>query len=153
MIGDYAKTVNIRVPIAFIISDTQGADRLCGRYQIYSSVVSRLHRTCLCTPADACNMEIQCEWVLEEDMKHSTLEGTKAQLTKLSLHKIPNHAFFGLDFGSNPHGIFGATPNDILHGLKLGIAKYLLEIILEKEIGMSSWQALDNACSKVLPYL
>jgi len=35
------------VPIVFIISDTQGADKLCGHYVSYRDNVSRLHRTSL----------------------------------------------------------------------------------------------------------
>ena len=78
--------------------------------------------------------------------------GNKQQLTKLSQHKIPNHAFQNIDFGVNIHGIYGATPNDILHGLKLGIIHYIMEVFLT-DLKETASNYLDMALKKTLPHL
>ena len=69
-----------------------------------------------------------------------------------SQHKIPNHAFQNIDFGVNIHGISGATPNDILHGLKLGIIHYIMEVFLTDLKGKAS-NYLDMALKETLPHL
>jgi hypothetical protein len=63
--------------------------------------------------------------------------GDKKELSSFSQQHIPKHAFRDADFGCNPHGIFGATPNDVLHGLKSGIIPYLLEICLDDNLNNS----------------
>ena len=78
--------------------------------------------------------------------------GDKQQLTKLSQHKIPYHAFQNIDFGVNIHGIYGATPNDILHGLKLGIIHYIMEVFLTN-LKETASNYLDIALKKTLPHL
>jgi len=152
-IGNHVKLVNLRVPVAFFIADTQGADKLCGRYLVYKDTVSRLHRACLCQPENAADTDQQCEWVTMERMMEAIDSEDKDVLAELSQHLIPDHAFRNIDFGSNPHGIYGATPNDILHGLKLGIISYVLENFMASELSSGIRHALDNALFETLPHL
>jgi len=152
-IGNFVKKVNLRVPIAFIIADTQGADKLCGRYLVYKDNVHRLHRSCKCIPSDATDTENKCEWVDMDEMMNVIERGDKDELLNYSQHHIPLHAFRNIDFGSNRHGIYGATPNDVLHGMKLGIIKYVMEIFLEEELNVSARHHLDKALKKTLPHL
>lgn len=152
-IGNYVKKVNLRIPIAFIIADTQGADKLCGRYLVYKENVQRLHRSCMCSPSDATDTEKECHWVEMDEMMDVIERNNKAELTRYSQQYIPNHAFRHIDFGCNPHGIYGATPNDILHGVKLGIMKYVLEIFIDEELNNSARYYLDEALKELLPHL
>ena len=152
-IDNVVKKVNLHIPVAFIIADTQGADKLCGRYLVYKDNVQRLHRSCMCIPSDATATHKKCEWV-DMDMMMDIIErGEKEELMKYSQQHIPLHAFRNINFGSNPHGIYGATPNDILHGVKLGIIKYVLEIFLDEDLNSAARFHLDDALSTTLPHL
>ena len=152
-IGNKWKFVNLRIPVAFVISDTQGADKLCGRYVFYKENVQRLHRTCKCSPGDATNTDTKCVWVKEEEMMGVIARNDKDELAKYSQHSIPLHAFRSIDFGGNPYGIYGATPSDNLHVVKLGIMKYTLEIFLEQELKNSGKFYLNQALTNTLPHL
>ena len=152
-IGNQVKLVNLRIPVAFIISDTQGADKLCGRYISYIDTVKRLHHTCTCPPMHATNTEESCTWVRMDEMMDVINRAQKEELNSYSQNFIPSHAFRNIDFGANPHGIYGATPNDILHGLKLGIIPYLLEIFYEDELNASAKFKFNLALRELLPHL
>ena len=67
------------------------------------------------------------------------------ELKDFSHHYIPEHAFKQADLGENPHGIYGATPNDILHGLKLGIIHYIMEIFAKDNLNPAACHHLDMA--------
>jgi hypothetical protein len=51
------------------------------------------------------------------------------------LHSMSQHrhtsAFLGIDFGANKHGIFGATPTDLMHAFLEGVIKYLVRIFVD----------------------
>ena len=152
-IGSYVKIVNLRIPVAFIIADTQGADKLCGRYLNYGDKIQRLHRSCKCRPNDATDTQNKCEWVDHDEMMKIIERGDKEELALYSQQHIPNHAFMHIDFGANRHGVFGATPNDVLHGIKLGIIQYILEIFLQDDMNNASTVFFDKALKDTLPHL
>jgi len=152
-IGNHVRYVNLRIPIAFIISDTQGADKLCGRYVSYTDKIKRLHRSCMCSPLQASDSEHICEWVEMEDMMGVIDRGDPAELKLYSQHHIPDHAFRDLDFGNNKFGIYGATPSDMLHGIKLGIVEYVLEVFLDVELNPRARHNLDQVLNGTLPHL
>jgi hypothetical protein len=152
-IGSHVKRVNLRVPVAFVIADTIGADQLCGRYLSYAEGVSRLHRACLCPPGEASNTKAKCKFVNMDAMMQIIDSENYEQLSELSQHYIPDHAFRNIDFGSNSMGIYGATPNDILHGINLGIVQYVLEIFMADDLTDSSRHHLDRQVKLLLPHL
>ena len=152
-IGNHVKVVNLCIPIAFIISDTQGADRLCGRYVNYTEKIQRIHRSCLCHPSDAAQTTETCDFVDMDAMMDVVDRGDKEELRKYSQSYIPSHAFRYVNFGCNRHGIYFATPNDLLHGLKLGIIPYVLEIFFQDDLTPSSRHNLDQVLKDTLPYL
>jgi len=88
-----------------------------------------------------------------EEMMEVINRGVKEELTDYSQSYIPDHAFRHLDFGANVHGIYGATPNDILHGLKLGIMNYILVIFTEDEMNNSARHSLEQSLKSTLPHL
>ena len=151
-IGNHVKVVNLRFPVAFIISDTQGADKLCGRYLNYKQTVQRLHRTCLCPPVLSTSTVEQCVWVQMDNVMNAIDSNEKEPLFCLSQHYIPDHAFRYIDFGSNSHGIFAATPNDYLHGIKLGVIHYLLDVFLNQELNVAARLCLDQSLKQLSPH-
>ena len=152
-IGNKVKLVNLRVPVAFVIADTQGADKLCGRYVSYNDLIQRLHRSCKCSPADACDTKHCCEWVTMDEMMGVIERGDKQELINYSQYLLPDHAFAEVDFGSNRFGIYGATPTDSLHVVKLGIIPYVLEVCFQNELTPSTRHLLNVAVKNTLPYL
>jgi hypothetical protein len=152
-IGNHVKMVTLRVPVAFIIADTQGADKLCGRYISYSDRVARIHRSCTCAPEDATNTRKKCQWVDMKKMMTLIQNNNKKELASISQHYIPNHAFREINFGANSHGIYAATPNDMLHGIKLGLISYMMEIFLEDDLNASAKHEVDKAVRNLLPHL
>jgi hypothetical protein len=130
-IGNFVKNVNLRFPLAFVISDTQGADKICGRYVSYIDKIQRLHRMCQCHPSNATNTIAACQFVEMDAMMDVIDRDDKDELRLFSQSWIPDHAFRNMDFGNNRHGIYGATPSDVLHGIKLGIINYMLEILFD----------------------
>jgi hypothetical protein len=152
-IGNHVRRVNLRVPVAFVVSDTQGADKLCGRYLNYTDKVCRLHRSCVCPQGSAADHNHVCRFVTMEEMMEVIDNGDKEELHSYSQHRIPRHAFREIDFGENPFGIYGGTPNDILHGIKLGIIPYVLEIYLTDNLTDSARHHLNGALKATLPHL
>ena len=149
---DHVQQVNLRIPVAYFIADTQGADKLCGRYVIYRDNINRMHRSCTCRPADATNTTQECEWVEMEEMMEVINRNNKMELEAYSQHYIPNHAFQVIDFGSNIHGIYGATPSDTLHGLKLGVMQHLMQVFVDHLTPMAM-RELNKALADTLPFL
>ena len=144
-IGNFVKYVNMRFPVAFIIGDTQGADKLCGRYLNYTDKVQRLHRSCMCKPVNATDTTNGCFWVNMDDMMDVIDRGDKEELRQYSQQRLPLHAFREINFGANRHGIYGATPNDVLHGIKLGLINYMLEIFVDEETSTASHHFFEQA--------
>ena len=61
------------------------------------------------------------------------MNSTHPKNIRKKLHSLSQHvhenAFHNVDFGSNYHGINGATPVDTMHLLNEGIIRYTLEVI------------------------
>jgi hypothetical protein len=120
--------VNLKVFLMFIIGDTEGHAKLCGRYNSRALQVKRVCRHCDIPTMDCDNAFYPCRHV-KPDVVHSLvvsndLEGLKA----MSQHPLKN-AFYNskLDIGRNPRGIHGMTPAEPLHVVDLGLFKYRLE--------------------------
>jgi hypothetical protein len=119
---------NLKVFLMFIIGDTEGHDKLCGRYNSRALQVKRV--CCHCDiPTMDCDNAFYPRRHVKPDVVHSLvvsndLEGLKA----MSQHPLKN-AFYNpkLDIGQKPRGIHGMTPGKPLHVLDLGLFKYGLE--------------------------
>jgi hypothetical protein len=121
--------VNLKVFLIFIIGDTEGHDKLCGRYNSRALQVKQVCRHCNIPTMDCDNAFYPCWRHVKPDVVHSLvvsddLEGLKA----MSQHPLKN-AFYNskLDIGCNPRGIHGMTPGEPLHVVDLGLFKYGLE--------------------------
>jgi hypothetical protein len=88
-----------------------------------------------------------------EEMLNVIQANNEHQLRQYSQHYVPHHAFRHIDFGANKHGIYGATPNDILHGVKLGIMSYMLEVLFTQEMREVSCIMLNSALTETQPHM
>jgi len=74
-LGNKTLTVNLKVPLAFIIGDIQGGDYICGRSAYYLPDARRICRMCDATP-DVYKPEnnINCDLLVMEDIKKLVIE-------------------------------------------------------------------------------
>jgi hypothetical protein len=105
---------NLKVFLMFIIGDTKGHDKLCGRYNSRALQAKQI-------PTMDCDNAFYPWQHVKPDVVHSLvvsndLEGLKA----MSQHPLKN-AFYNskLDIGRNPRGIHGMTPGEPLHFIDL----------------------------------
>lgn len=113
--------------VLFIIGDTDGHDKLAGRYTSRSNIV-RLCRYCDC-PFDLSD---------DPDYKykynqHSTIfkivgKGVPSELQQISAHPTPN-AWESIQFCDTSRGLFGALCADVMHCLQQGLHQYVIEML------------------------
>ncbi len=118
-IGGRTHKVVFKVAIQFIIGDCEGHDEICGRKKGHSLVMKGLCRDCDCLPSQADDPDHECHF-----LKSSALESeSEDELAERGFHHITN-AFYRIELGSNPGGIFSATPPEHLHQMS-GLTDYL----------------------------
>jgi hypothetical protein len=123
-LGPFEKVVNLKVPVAFIIADMQGRDKIAGRTPNYSPSVNRL-----CSPCDFNKKDFGnhyrgcCNRLKQADVENMVRTNDQEGLAKIYQHNYKN-AFFDIDFGGSPFGVFSAAgPAEGLHQLELGLMK------------------------------
>ena len=138
MLGSMSKTVNLKIPVMFIIGDNQGGDTICGRRIHYGKTARRISRMCDAGPSQLGKPEIgSCKRLIMQDVMTLVTEEKYKELYNLyqAQHWI---AWFDLDYGGNPEGIFtAACPPEALHALENGIFFHMLhelfDVILKSE--------------------
>ena len=135
-LGNKQKTVNLKVPLAFIIGDIQGGDGICGRSAYYGAKAKRICRMCDATPdayesiyVDNCNL-----LVMEDMMQLSLNKHKEEERQKLrNMLQTPNWlAFYNVDYGGSPGGVFtAACPPEALHSLENGLILHCLKELFQ----------------------
>ncbi|HEY9299394.1 MAG TPA: hypothetical protein VIQ31_24145, partial [Phormidium sp.] len=132
-LGKKQKIVNLKIPIMFIIGDNQGGDVICGRNVHYGKSARRISRICDAGPEQLSNPEIgSCTRLKMGDIMALVNEEKYEQLYNLyqAQHWI---AWFDLDYGGNPEGIFSAAcPPEALHALENGIYFHVLKELFQE---------------------
>ena len=134
--------VDIVCPLLYVIADTEGADKICGRYVCYSMPIARRCRVCNVT--DESLSDPNCDYVINNSQTfHDTQQhGSKDDCRNLSVHQGKN-AFSSINMGGVSNGIFTATPPDMLHVVRKGLMERLVHCIL-KECSKSEKALLDQ---------
>ena len=122
------KTVKVffRVPILFVIGDTDGHDKLVGKFANRTNKVKRVCRYCDC-PFDSTDDPFY-EFKLNNrrDIVLMIKGNEREALRDWSFHCVSN-AWNDLLFCDNKHGIYGATPAELMHCLQKGLFEYLVK--------------------------
>ncbi len=120
--------VNLKVFLMVIIGDTEGHDKLCGRYNSRALQVKRVCRHCNIPTMDCDNAFYPWQHVMPDAVHALVVAKDVDGLKAISQHDLKN-AFYNpkLDIGGNPRGIHGMTPCEPLHLVDLGLFKYALE--------------------------
>ena len=129
------KEVLVKFPIAFIVGDTIGNDKLCSRYQNYTPTQlenTGVSRDCICTYKYAGKHNYKCNILSRKTVKSLPSDVSR----RLGFDKSTFNAFDDMCFGASRHGINGHTPPEMLHQWYLGVLtmfiKYFLEHITSK---------------------
>jgi len=118
----------LKVPLAVIIGDNEGGDRLAGRRVFYGLDAKRISRTCDAKPENYHDFTVgNCEFLVMQDVIDyiDNHEWDKLQ----DLYQNPAwNPFFDLDYGGSTGGIFtAACPPEALHALENGIMLHALK--------------------------
>ena len=117
----------LKVPVAFVVGDCEGNDKLCGRFGTHQLGNSLVCRDCNC-PTDRSDDPIVRCTPLTVALIQNARDDADA-LKSLSHHGIEN-AFHHVCFGGDPEGIHGCTPPEMLHLYQQGLYKYALEAFI-----------------------
>jgi hypothetical protein len=141
--------VYLRIPVMFIIGDTEGHDKIAGRYLARANI-QRLCRYCNC-PKDSTDDP----FVLFTYNKHKSImrkvanakdkKNRKHELQALSMQGIDN-AWGDIQFCDSTRGLFGALCGDLMHCLQHGLFMYLVVALFnQKELKKTSGSAARAA--------
>lgn len=120
-----SRRVTFKFPILFITGDTEGHDKLVGKYLSRSSSVSRHCRYCDCSSQFTGNPYAKFVYVQQAEVKKLLDEGNTKRLKEMSQHYLKNgNAFHSLQFCDPDRGVHGATPAEIVHMLQQGLLQY-----------------------------
>ena len=143
-LGNETKFVNLKIPVMFIIGDNQGGDAICGRHIHYGKTARRISQTCDAGPSHLSNpVARSCSRLLMKDVINLVQEEDGNRLYDLyqAQHWI---AWFDLDYGGNPEGIFtAACPPEALHALENGIFLHVLKELFENILNPRTCGHLD----------
>ena len=129
-LADWSKTVNLKVPLAVIVGDLEGADQLVGRFGGYSRNPEhqRMSPCCDITPHDLSNVTPNvCQRVRQDYVIELIQNEDVAGLLHYRQHNVWL-AFFDISYGGCPYGIYGAgMPTEALHAVENGLVPYSLD--------------------------
>ena len=123
--------VIFKIPVLFIIGDTEGQDKICGRYTSRSNV-SHLCRCCNVPFQETDNPEYKYKLNNHRRIMKKIENSSKDQLKNLSMHKLTN-AWKDIEFCDSERGIFGAVCGDIMHCLQHGLFSYLVKLLFDQK--------------------
>ena len=115
--------------VLYIIADTEGADKICGRYGSHHLDVKRHCRMCDVNAVDLDNERCKYTYLKFCDLHQIAMHGTEQERKEHSQHKVFN-AFYHVSFGGQPNGLLGCTPPDILHVIRKGIVEWSVKTVL-----------------------
>ena len=129
-LGGKTKTVNLKVPLFYIIGDIKGGDEIAGRNTVYNSDAKRISRTCNAGPDLYGCCDIDCCQPLVMSEIQEMFEQNRFQEMKDLFQFEHDNAFFHVSFGGEPGGIFtAACPIEGLHCIENGIMMHCLDEI------------------------
>ena len=127
------RNICLKIPLLLVLGDTEGHDKLCGKYQNRTKAAC-LCRYCDCPTAETGNPRAAFEHTLgpyiqelaDTALNHPSAEereSAKDELKNLSYHVLPS-AFLDIVFCDKKRGINGATVAELLHVIQHGLFLY-----------------------------
>ena len=104
-------------PVLSIISDTEGADKVCARSGSHNLQISRHCRTCNVNSPNLDNERCNSIYQKFHDMYNIALNGSQDERKLFSQHAVFN-AFYNANFCGQIYGLLCFTPPNILHVIR-----------------------------------
>ena len=143
-LGRHLKTVHLKISVMFVIGDNQGGDAICGRHIHYGKSARRISQTCNAGPEHLSKPTTNsCTRLIMTDVANLVKQRKWDELYDLyqAQHWI---AWFDLDYGGNPEGIFtAACPPEALHALENGIFLHVLQELFDSMLNTRTCGLLD----------
>jgi hypothetical protein len=129
--GNKLHEVTLKMPVMYFIGDTEGQDKLVGRYSSRINV-SRLCRYCN-TPYMKTD-DPYCKFHYTKQKQISTLieKGHKERLHNMAMYMFIN-ATHKLEFCDPTRGIHGAVPFEVVHTIQLGWFIYVINAFFSEK--------------------
>jgi Plavaka transposase len=131
-VGETSIPVFFRTPVLFIIGDTDGHDKLVGKYANRTNKVKRLCRYCDCPFDQTDDPYYKFTLNKRRDIFKLIAENKVKDLNDMSFHCIKN-AWSDISFCDNKLGIYGAAPAEIMHCLQKGLYEYLVTALFSQK--------------------
>ena len=112
--------VVFKFPLMFVSGDTEGHDKLVGKYLSRGINVARLCRYCNTPTLQTCNPGFKFVLTKASDIEKLVLKEDKCGLQARSYHCLTN-GFRHVQFCDPVYGINGATPAELLHTWQKGL--------------------------------
>jgi Plavaka transposase len=149
-LGSQKKVVNLLIPHMFMICDTQGADYFCARPAYYGCHAVRINRACDATPDNCCDPSLRCNRIKQYQMQriHNAYKDhppkEKSRIFKKAYMVDCHNAFWDLNLGNCPYGIYSQCVSETLHQVENGILLQCLKQLFEAEFGTVLCGKIDN---------
>ena len=138
-LGDEIQLRQCIFPLAFVLGDAKSQDTISGRYGGHNC--PRMCRSCNVSMQESDNPYFLCQKILVNQFSNDTMtylsKSSSQQQRRVAynvLHSNSQHAvinaFWDMDLGANPYGIYGATPHDLMHLFLEGILKYSTKLFV-----------------------
>ena len=130
--------VKLKLPLLYVVGDTEGHDKLCNRYQNRTNSAA-LCRYCACPREETGNPNASFRKTNASVIAKLVEQANMDELQNRSYHCVEN-AFLGFLFCDPIRGINGATPAELLHVVEHGLENYLHLALLtaKKEEGTTN---------------
>lgn len=146
-LGRVEKVVNLYVPLQFIIGDVEGGDQLTSRYHYRLKNCNRMCRTCDVSTANCNRWDICCNRIklatVRDLYERQDLPGLKDICQRHTYN-----AFYDIDCGKDPYGIFSMVHTEGLHALEVGLMKYMMEVLMA-DLPKAQHATLDSLVKKL----
>jgi hypothetical protein len=146
-LGREEKVVNLYVPLQFIIGDVEGGDQLCSRWSYRLKTCRRMCRTCDVSTLNCNKTTTICKRIEVAKIKE-LYERQDLEALKMLCQRPTFNAFYDIDCGKDPYGIFSMVHTEGLHALEIGVMKYMVEILM-KELPTAQHGTLDGLVKKL----
>jgi hypothetical protein len=149
-LGSHCQRVNLYVPLQYLIGDADGGDHFCSQWTYRLETCLRLCRTCDVATLNAARTDLVCNRIHVQDIRNLVNNGTKAAMDAVAQQPGFN-AFYNIDCGGDPYGIFSMIHTEGLHPIEVGLVKYMIEILI-KELSGAAQVKLDKLVKRLLKH-
>ena len=112
--------VVFKVPVLFVVGDTEGHDKMCGKFLSRTSQIPRLCRYCECPTVSTDDTSSEWNFTLGPTIAHMVTTNQRDKLRAMAYHCVKN-GFDGVVFCDQSRGINGSTPAEVLHVWQHGL--------------------------------